>query len=59
MAPLQQRFADIAVTLARDCDVLLVACTELSLLAASLQAGVPVVDSLDVLAGAVVEFARS
>jgi aspartate racemase len=55
---IQQRFAGIAATLARDCDALLVACTELSLLAHSLQAGVPVVDSLDVLGEAVVGFAR-
>jgi aspartate racemase len=54
----QQRFAAIAAALAPDCDVLLVACTELSLLARSLTVPIPIVDSLDVLSEAIIAFAR-
>jgi aspartate/glutamate racemase len=38
--------------------VLAVACTELSVLASSLEAEVPVIDALDVLTRAIVEFAN-
>jgi len=58
---------DAAIVMLRDAaaelraagaDVLLVACTELSLIADSLSREVPVVDTIDVLAGAVVAFSR-
>jgi aspartate racemase len=39
------------------CDIVLVACTELSLLAAALPKGLPWIDSLDVLVAAIVDFA--
>ena len=52
------RFATIATELSSDCDVLLVACTELSILAAALPAAMTVVDSMDVLCQAIVEYAK-
>jgi aspartate racemase len=53
----RQQFAGIARELAGHADVVVIACSELSLLADSLDATVPVVDSLDVLSEAVVAFA--
>ena len=55
--PVRDPLAEIASELARSCDLLLVACSELSLLAGSIEVGVPVIDSLDVLSEAVVDFA--
>jgi aspartate racemase len=50
---------DVAAELrAAGADVLLVACTELSLIADSLTREIPVVDTIDVLADAVVAFSR-
>ena len=63
-AALQAGFARIAGDLARQsgCGAVLVACTELSLLTpglgAGLPPGIPWVDSLDLLAAAIVDFAR-
>lgn len=53
---IQQRVA--AALVADGVDVLLIACTELSLIADAVPAGIPVVDALDVLADAVVAFSR-
>ena len=39
-------------------DVLLVACTELSVMARGLNTNIPVIDAMDVLAEAIVAFAR-
>ncbi|MEI8298609.1 MAG: amino acid racemase [Pseudomonadota bacterium] len=50
----RQALAAIATDLARDCDVLLVACTELSVIATALPSQPPVVDALDELAAAIV-----
>jgi aspartate racemase len=51
----QKQLGGLASELARDSDILLVACSELSVIAAGIK--VPFVDSLDVLAQAVVDFA--
>ena len=51
------RFAGLAASLATDCDVLVVACTELSIIAATLRVAVPVLDAADVLADAIIDFA--
>jgi aspartate racemase len=53
----QAQLADQASALARGCDTLLIACSELSVITAGIK--VPFVDSLDVLAQAVVEFATA
>jgi hypothetical protein len=53
-------YAAIARQLASDrVDVLAVACTELSVLADALDPELPVVDALDVLTGAIIDFATS
>lgn len=55
----RQQFLRIAeLLMAGQCDVLLVACTELSLLTADLGKDLPVVDSLDVLVREIVSFVR-
>jgi aspartate racemase len=55
----RQQFLRIAEALmARQCDVLLVACTELSLFTSDLGEDMPVVDSLDVLVREVTAFVR-
>jgi aspartate racemase len=55
----RQQFLRIAEALmAQQCDVLLVACTELSLFTADLGEDMPVVDSLDVLVREVTAFVR-
>lgn len=54
----RRAFADIAAALSAESDVLLIACTELSILAAAVRVSVPVVDSLDVLSESIVVFAR-
>jgi aspartate/glutamate racemase len=51
----QQQLGRLAAALAGQSDVLLVACSELSVIAAGIAA--PFIDSLDVLAQAVVDFA--
>jgi aspartate racemase len=51
----QTRFGQIARTLVLESDLLLVACSELSIISAGIT--VPFEDSLDVLAQAIVEFA--
>jgi aspartate racemase len=51
----QKQLGGLASELARNSDVLLVACSELLVIAAGIK--VPCVDSLDVLAQAVVNFA--
>jgi len=56
-AAAEQRFAEIGAELAEQCEIALIACSELSLLAARLASRARVIDSLDVLADAVVEFA--
>jgi aspartate racemase len=56
-AAVRQPFADIARELAGRADVLVIACSELSLLAVSLDPSLPAIDSLDVLSEAVVSFA--
>jgi aspartate racemase len=58
-AQVRAQYANIARQLAASrVDVLAVACTELSVLASSLEAEVPVIDALDVLTRAIVEFAN-
>jgi aspartate racemase len=58
-AAVRSRYGAIAAALAaRDVDVLAVACTELSILASSLDATVPVVDALDVLTTEIIKFAN-
>jgi aspartate racemase len=52
-----QRLAAIGAELADQCEIALIACSELSLISAHLAARARVLDSLDVLADAVVEFA--
>jgi aspartate racemase len=52
-----QRFAEIGAQLADRCEIALIACSELSLISAHLATRARVLDSLDVLADAVVEFA--
>jgi aspartate racemase len=52
-----QRLAEIGAELADQCDIALIACSELSLISAHLANETRVLDSLDVLADAVVEFA--
>jgi aspartate/glutamate racemase len=52
-----QRLAEIGAELADRCEIALIACSELSLISAQLASRGRVVDSLDVLADAVVEFA--
>jgi aspartate racemase len=47
------RFNEIAMALQPNCDVLLVACTELSVIAAGLSGGMPVMDSQEVLVDAI------
>jgi aspartate racemase len=56
-AKMQENLGVLAAELARQSDVLLVACSELSVIAAGIE--VPFVDSLDVLAQAVVDFATA
>jgi len=51
------RFAGLAASLAADCDVLVVACTELSVIAGTVRVAVPVLDAADVLADAIIDFA--
>jgi aspartate/glutamate racemase len=51
-----QRLAEIGAELADQCEIALIACSELSLLSAHLATRARVLDSLDVLADAVVEF---
>jgi aspartate racemase len=53
----RQALAALATELARDCDVLLVACTELSVIATALAPHPPVVDALDELTDAIVRAA--
>lgn len=50
---IRARFNDMARALQPNCDVLLVACTELSVIAAGLSGGAPVVDSQEVLVDAI------
>lgn len=58
-AAVRSRYGAIAAALAsREVDVLAVACTELSILASSLDATVPVVDALDVLTTEIIKFAN-
>jgi aspartate racemase len=52
-----QRLAEIGAELAEQCEIALIACSELSLISADLAGSARVLDSLDVLADAVVEFA--
>ena len=52
-----QRLTEIGAELADRCDIALLACSELSLISAHLSGRCRVLDSLDVLADAVVEFA--
>jgi aspartate racemase len=52
-----QRLAEIGAELADLCDITLIACSELSLISAHLASQTRVLDSLDVLTHAVVEFA--
>ena len=54
----QQQFAGIATGLAAEADVLLIACTELSILATAFNVTVPVVDSMDVLCEAIIGHAK-
>ena len=56
-APAAQRLAEIGAELAGQCELALIACSELSLISADLANKTRVLDSLDVLADAVVEFA--
>lgn len=55
----RQSIGELADELANDSDILVVACTELSVLASGLPAAVPVVDSLDALTAAIVAAALS
>ncbi len=57
-APLQQRLRKIAMELAAHSDSLLIACTELSVIAQALPTTPPSVDALDVLTDAIVSAAR-
>jgi aspartate racemase len=52
-----QRLAAIGAELADQCEIVLIACSELSLISAQLASRTRAIDSLDVLADAVVEFA--
>jgi aspartate racemase len=52
-----QRLAEIGAELADQCEIALIACSELSLISAQLATQTRILDSLDVLADAVVEFA--
>ncbi len=52
-----RRLAEIGAELADECDISLIACSELSLISLQLASQARVLDSLDVLADAVVEFA--
>jgi aspartate racemase len=52
-----QLLAEIGAELAEQCEIALIACSELSLISAPLASTTRVLDSLDVLADAVVEFA--
>ncbi len=54
----REALAEFARTLAPDADILLIACTELSVLADGLSVAVPVIDALDVLTAAIVAAAR-
>ncbi len=56
-APAAQRLAEIGAELVEQCEIALIACSELSLISAHLAGRTRVLDSLDVLADAVVEFA--
>lgn len=56
-AQIQSALGKIALELSRQADVLLIGCSELSVIAAGIS--VPFVDSLDVLAQSIVEFATS
>jgi aspartate racemase len=53
----EKRLAEIGEELADRCDIALIACSELSLISAEPASAARVIDSLDVLADAVVEFA--
>lgn len=53
----ERQLAEIGSELEHDCKVALIACSELSLISAQLLARPGVLDSLDVLADAIVEFA--
>jgi aspartate racemase len=52
-----RRLAEIGADLENQCEIALIACSELSLISAELARRVRVLDSLDVLADAIVEFA--
>ena len=52
-----RQLAEIGADLGAPCDLALIACSELSLISAELASRVRVLDALDVLAGAIVEFA--
>lgn len=52
-----ERLAEIGAELEEQCEILLIACSELSLIAAHLASKTRTLDSLDVLADAVLEFA--
>jgi aspartate racemase len=52
-----RRLAEIGAELGEHCEIALIACSELSLISAHLATRVRVLDSLDVLADAIVEFA--
>jgi len=52
-----QQLAEIALELEDDCKIALIACSELSLISAQLVARPGVLDSLDILVDAIVEFA--
>jgi aspartate racemase len=56
-AAAEQRLAEIGAELADHCDIALIACSELSLFSTRLAARTRILDSLDALADAVVEFA--
>jgi aspartate racemase len=56
-ADARQRLGDIASELARAVDVMLIACSELSLISTGITADLPLVDSVEVLAEAIVTFA--
>jgi aspartate racemase len=56
-AAAEQRLAEIGAELADQCEIALIACSELSLISTQLAGSSRVLDSLDVLVDAVVEFA--
>ncbi len=59
-AAARQTLAEVADALHRDgADLLLIACTELSVIADALPAEIPILDAMDVLAAAIVDAART